>query len=178
MAAITALVSKEKSAPIIQRSPVNRNAAQMLTFQCWESSTPRRKRSNEPPAIQRFRLLSFQSTRYEEQTSNESAAMAVKSLSLGLKNIVILANDCSRYGAVRCTSAYRFSCQPGGRGFLPLCLSCHNLAYRTEQAIYFFRRVVVSETDAKEAAVFFNVQLFGEIDRVIVPVPCEKSTIA
>src|SRR5882762_10093211 len=50
-----------------------------------------------------------------------------------------------------------------------------NFSQRTQQPVHFLYRVVVEEPDAQKPPVLFDVQLFGEIQRVIVAIPREEA---
>ena len=44
-----------------------------------------------------------------------------------------------------------------------------------EKAIHFFRRVVVRQPDAQKAAVFLYIQMFGEVQSIVVAIPGEET---
>src|SRR5215467_14760825 len=55
--------------------------------------------------------------------------------------------------------------------------SCE-FSQRSEQAVHFFRRVVVHQADAQDAALGLNAKTFGKVHGVKVAVPREDSAIA
>jgi hypothetical protein len=61
----------------------------------------------------------------------------------------------------------------------PFATSCFlhgdDFLQRFQQAVYFFHCVVVDQADAKEATGFFYVEMFGEIEGVVVAVPTRRS---
>src|SRR5882762_11723234 len=50
-----------------------------------------------------------------------------------------------------------------------------NFSQRTQQPVHFLYGVVVEEPDAQKPPVLFDVQLFGEVQRVIVAIPREEA---
>src|SRR5277367_3417867 len=56
--------------------------------------------------------------------------------------------------------------------------STGNLAQRFQQPVHFFRRVVMRQPDAQKPPVSFHVKTLGEVQRVVVAVPGEETTLA
>src|ERR1700685_85907 len=56
--------------------------------------------------------------------------------------------------------------------------STDNLPQSFQQPLHFFRRVVMRQSNSQEAAVFFHVEVLGEVQRVVVSVPGEETTLA
>jgi hypothetical protein len=56
--------------------------------------------------------------------------------------------------------------------------SCgQNFAEGGQQAVHFFHCVVVEQSNAQEAAIFFDIELLSEIQCVVVAIPGEQSAI-
>ncbi len=49
---------------------------------------------------------------------------------------------------------------------------------RGEQPVHFFDGVVVYEPDAEEASGLFHVEMLGEVQSVVVPIPCKEAAVA
>jgi|SRR5579872_777649 len=58
-----------------------------------------------------------------------------------------------------------------------LLLCCDYVSQGSQQAVDLVRGVVVDKANAEKAARFLDVEMFGEIQGVIVSVPCEEAAI-
>src|SRR5260370_42279953 len=57
-------------------------------------------------------------------------------------------------------------------------LPSYNLPQRSEQSLYFLHRVVVHEAYAQKSSQALDVQLFGEVQGIVVSVPREEAALA
>src|SRR5260370_12059525 len=65
-----------------------------------------------------------------------------------------------------------------GRLAMGALMGCGEFLQRAEKAVHLFGGVVMHQPDTQQAAVLFNAQPLGEIERVVVAVPCEDAAVA
>src|SRR5260370_14636514 len=57
-------------------------------------------------------------------------------------------------------------------------LPSYNLPQRSEQSLHFLHHVVVHEADAQKSSQALDVQLFGEVQGIVVSVPREEAAVS
>ena len=67
----------------------------------------------------------------------------------------------------------------GGRPYVRVAdAQPHNLPQRPEQPLHFLHRVVVHQADAQKSSQALDVQLFGQVQGIVVSVPGEEAALA
>ena len=105
------------------------------------------------------------------------------------ENACVACGDWRRLAGIVLVEERRFSAAsdgPNELGFSPVewadtsipPLVRHNLIQRSQQTVHLFHRVVVDEPDAQEASGLFHVEVFGQVERVVVAVPGEEAALA